>query len=73
MNIVRKRCIDFILALKKYGYANEIPLESAKIIFSQNGFGFDRFTIKAYFGNQLRTQRKKDAENIPVCKRNGEF
>jgi hypothetical protein len=51
LKIVRKRCIDFILALKKYGYANEIPLESAKILFSQNGFGFDRFTIKAYFGS----------------------
>jgi len=52
MNTVRRRCLDFIDELQKAGYANEIPLESAKILFFQKEFGSDRFTIKAYFGSQ---------------------
>ncbi len=52
MSTVRQRCLDFTKALRQSGYANEIPLESAKIVFSQVTDLYDRTTIKAYFGSQ---------------------
>lgn len=52
MNIVRQRCLIYINALKKSGFSNEIPLESAKIVFSQVIGVCDRTSLKAYFGSQ---------------------
>jgi hypothetical protein len=42
----------FLQALDRRGYKNEIPLESAKTIFSLDLGFFDRLTLKAYFGSQ---------------------
>lgn len=52
MSTVRQRCLDYIEALRKSGYANEIPLESAKLLFSKVSGFYDRATTKAYFGSQ---------------------
>lgn len=56
---IRERCIEYIKALRQHGYINEIPLEPAKEIFSQELGLFDRATIKAYFGCQPGRSIKK--------------
>jgi hypothetical protein len=56
---IRQRCIEFLLILKKYGYANEIPLESAKVIFSKELGLCDRGTVGAYFGSQAGRSIRK--------------
>jgi hypothetical protein len=58
-NTVRTRCLQFIEVLKQNGYANEIPLETAKELFMKTMGIMDRTSLKAYFGSQAhRTIRK---------------
>ncbi len=58
-NIIRNRCLQFIAVLKQNGYANEIPLETAKELFITTMGIMDRASLKAYFGSQAgRTIRK---------------
>lgn len=55
---VRRKCLAYRDEVRKAGYSNQIPLESGKILFSQKGFGFDRLTIRAYFGSQAGKSKR---------------
>lgn len=57
--IVRKRCLQFIEALKALGYQHEIPLDEAKEHFARLIGPSDRKTIHAYFGSQAHRSIRK--------------
>jgi len=58
-NTVRTRCLQFIEVLKQNGYANEIPLETAKELFMKTMRIMDRTSLKAYFGSQAHRSIRK--------------
>jgi hypothetical protein len=48
--IIRDRCQQYILGLKRLGYDNSLPLEKAKELFMEILDIYDRTSLKAYFG-----------------------
>jgi len=49
---VRRRCIQYIEALKKAGFTHTITLDQAKDFFKASVGYVDKSTVKAYFGIQ---------------------
>jgi len=58
-NTIRNRCLQFINVLKQNGYANEIPLETAKELFMKSMGIMDRISMKSYFGSQAHRSIRK--------------
>jgi len=54
ISTVLKRCVDFIYERVLEGYREEIPGKVFDLRFREE-IGYDRFTLKKYFGNNKRT------------------